>query len=151
MSGLKHTQMQIYFLKYLSEPIGASFPPTPYFSTLFTPNLCFICRIMALIEFAAEMLPNVFQTFGIKNWRRRRRRMDWAHTEGRNKKNNKRNPNTGDRRSSAFRGGRELWGMFSHHLLKLPFRFWTRPAVPSPAGWWAAMSPRNLLHLGSKS
>lgn len=45
----------------------------------------------------------------------------------------------------------ESWVQVSHHLLKLPYGFWTGPAVPSPAGWWAAMSHGNLLHLGSKS
>lgn len=32
------------------------------------PNLGFICRIMAFIEYAATMLPTVFQAFGIVSW-----------------------------------------------------------------------------------
>lgn len=32
----------------------------------------------------------------------------------------------------------------SQRLLKLPYGSWTRPAVPSPTGWWAAVSHGNF-------
>lgn len=165
--------MQIYFLEYLSEPEGPMFCRLPTFGC---------CLRQIFLSFAGLRLSlNSLQKccrlcFGLLGSRAgaeeeeeekcactREGREDGlrTHTEGRNKKNNKRNPNTGDRRSSAFRGWPrttlQSWAEFSQHLLELSWGLWglwilwSGAAAPSPAGWWAATSHPDLSHLSSKS